>query len=209
MLQHFGERAAAAVHETSPWKIFVADFLSLRPAFKFALAFSVAAAVAATWFAVDTFKAKQQLETERVALQQKEKTLQQQLTEEQSRTKELVEKLEAERTQAKLPVISFVLSPGALRDVGSMQKIVLPKKPALIELKLDLEGEAEIESYDAVLYGERNEIVKRWEGVRSVRRTSGLQLSLSLQSRLLEAQRYRIELVGKKRLAYSFGVVGK
>jgi anti-sigma factor RsiW len=210
ILQHFGERTEAAVRQTSSWEHLVVDFLSVRSAFKFAIAFSIAAAIAATWFAVETINEKRQLESERVTLQQKEKALQQQLSDEQSRAKDLAENLEAERTQAKLPVISFVLSPGGMRDVGSEQKIVLPKTPAVVVFRLDIEAVQQRDTYDAVLYDERIGIVKRWEGVQSVRSATGLQLTLSLQSRLLEARRYKIELVGKRgRLEYAFGVVGR
>jgi hypothetical protein len=204
MLQQFSERAAA-VHETSSWKIFVADFLSLRPAFKFALAFSVAAAIAASWFAIETISEKLQLEAERSLLEQKEKTLQQQLADEQLRSRDLAENLE----KAKLPIVSFVLSPGNVRSAGDVPNLLLPSSPAQLMLQLDLEGVKQTGRYDAVLYDERNAVVKRWEGLQTVRGANGLQVGLSLPSRLLEARKYRIELAGKKKIEYLFGVEGR
>jgi hypothetical protein len=208
MLQQFSERAAVAVHETSSWENFVADFLSLRPAFKFALAFSVAAAIAASWFAIETISEKRQLETARVALQQKEKTLQQQLADEQLRSRDLAENLE----KAKLPIVSFVLSPGNVRSAGDVPNLLLPSSPAQLMLQLDLEGVKQTERYDAVLYDERNAVVKRWEGLQTVRGANGLQVRVALECKVLKAQRYRIVLAGKGKtqtIQYSFGVGGR
>ncbi len=202
-----GQTQPAHAHPTPGWlRQLMEDFFMLRPVFKFAVAFSVVAIMVGSWLLFRTTIFRQESQTQQaqqIATQPKEEP--KSITEQPPIGSEEKDA----RQKPKTAVITFVLSPGAMRDVGSMQRIVLSKTPAMVEMKLDLEGENEIENYDAVLYDERNKMVKRWKGLRSVRRANGLQVSLSLPSTVLEARRYRIELIGKRRFEYSFGVEGR
>lgn len=192
----------------SPFAAVMDWFRFMQKSTQLAFALCLLVASAGAWFTMRFFTLTESLNTlgaERSQLEQKEKALQEQLADEQQRSRDLAENLD----KAKLPVISYVLSPGGVRSAGDVPKLILPSSPVQLELRLDLEGVKQSERYDAVLYDERNVIVMRWEAVRSMRRANGLQVSLSLQSRLLEARRYRIELDGKNEFVFSFAVGGR
>lgn len=184
-------------------------FRSMQKTTQLAFALCLLVAIAGAWFTMRFFLltgSLNTLEAERSQLQQKEKSLQQQLVDEQQRSKDQAENLE----KAKLPVLSFVLSPGGVRSAGDVPRLLLPSSPAQLLLLLDLESVRQSERYDAVLYDERNTVVKRWEGVQSMRSANGFQVSLALEVKLLKARRYRIELAGESLSGeYWFGVDGR
>ena len=194
------------------WRATVMEwFRSMQKTTQLAFALCLLAALAGGWFAIRfaiLTGSLNTLEAERSLLEQKEKTLQQQLADEQLRSRDLTENLE----KAKLPIVSFVLSPGSVRSAGDAPKLLLPSSPAQLLLLLDLEGVTQSESYDAVLYDERNAIVMRWEGLQCVRGANGLQVGLVAETKLLKARSYKIDLVGKRKsekVEYLFAVNGK
>jgi hypothetical protein len=111
------------------------------------------------------------------------------------------ERVQRERTEPDfnnsqtLPFITVVLLPGAVRDAGGMQRVIVPAGSEAAKLQLALETD-EYPSYDAALQTPEGSIIWTEKGLRAVKTSAGTVISVWLSSNVLKPQDYILRING-------------
>jgi len=177
------------------WNSYVNEFLGLRPMLRVGFALFLLLGLFGFWAVIRSFTQRGEIQR----LEAEYKDIKQRLSSEQSRSKQLAEALEAERSKhPKLPVVSFVLLPGVLRSAESSPTLVLPKTPALVELKLEIESKESYPSYRVVLKREDGAVVWSEEGLTQSRSNMGGVIRFSIRSEILQRGDFMVELFGQQ-----------
>jgi anti-sigma factor RsiW len=186
----------------------------LRPqslAIKFSLAATALAVVLiGSWLIVGAMRLRTQLEqlqAERQALRRQEQQLQQQIAKQSARSDELAMQLERERDQsarleqelARLKpsqpfLVSFILSPGLVRDTDVPKRLVIPHAAQQLQLQLDLDEVERYKSYRALLRTAGGDEIWRQDRLQAQPTNSGKAVILRLSSRLFTKGEYILTL---------------
>lgn len=141
---------------------------------------------------------------------QKEKDFQDQIAAEETKRNELLTQLESERKlreevkqqleiekKRRIPVLSFVLSPGRLRNVGEIQKILLQSGSYKFLLQLDIESEKSYRSYRVVIRNKENVILWSKDGLSQEEVNGGKIVTAILESQIMRPGNYQLTLFGR------------
>jgi hypothetical protein len=124
-------------------------------------------AVGACWLAVESLRLRKRIEgmyAEKAVLLRREQEQQQQMAEQRARADHLAEQLRQEKKQqvqleqqlAKVQkpaslALSFVLTPGLVREGGHTPKLLIPKEAEVVRFELHIPGEDTYPSFRAAL----------------------------------------------------------
>jgi anti-sigma factor RsiW len=199
------------------WRSLKPYFSVQSAAMRFSLATLAIMLLVSLWLAIGTVRMQNELNRFRVEQVAQEDRLQQQARQERARADELNLKLKREMDenamlkqelsemqtqparQRQIPpsALSLVLAPTVVRDQATgMKKLHIPQGVRLLKLQLNLKGEVEYKSYQAILLTADG--AERWSQsmLRAERTDSGRAIILKLPSRLLAEGDYELILKG-------------
>jgi hypothetical protein len=192
------------------WQSLKSFFSVQSTAMRFSLATLAIMLLVSIWLVVGTVRLQNEFDRFREERIVQEDQLQQQAQQERARADELNLRLKREidekamlkaqsgqQRKRPIPVISLILTPSFVRDkTTDMKKLHIPPGTSLLKLQLNLKGEVEYKSYQAILLTADG--AERWSQsiLWSKRTGSGQAIVLSLPSRLLEEGDYELRLKG-------------
>lgn len=196
------------------WQPWLAGLRPPRPAFQLALvAVAAMVIVGGVWLIVETGRTRSQLaklQAERQELLQREQELQKQAAQKQKRSDELLEQLQRERSEiarleqelakqqtSRPTIVSFFLIPGAVRDIGELRKLVIPRRADSVQLRLNFESDADYKNYSASLIQttDGNEVWKG-HGLQARPANRGKIVIVRLPASILTPGEYELMLQG-------------
>lgn len=208
------EVAAAAPAAAEPWwGRLLLSMRSPKLAWGFSLAVILLMAAVGVWSLIETRRLRQELattEAERATQEQRERELQQQVTDERVRTEKLSEELERLRgreqitvpsptlpTKAAPTLASLVLTVGGIRSADSAPPAVLiiPAEAQRVLLQLNLR-ESNYSNYRAALNSASGAQVFAWSRLTPRTTKSGQTLALDMPARRLSTGDYILTLRG-------------
>lgn len=219
MARAFGESGAAEISapitasiEESSWRRSILTFFSARNP---ALQFSMAAAISllllgGLWLFWQNRSLQSQIEQARA----EEDRWRRQAAGRQTRSDELAAQLERERAEreklqneldqartepapsSKLAFVSFLLSPGLIRDRDEPEKLVIPRAARQIRLQLDTAGDDDYRSFRAELRTARGNLVWSQDQLSTQSTDTGAAVPLILPAGVLSAGEYELALRG-------------
>jgi hypothetical protein len=174
------------------------------------------------WLLVGNWRLQNRLNEslgEQALLQEKERDLQRLLTEERTRAEELTDDLQREQSlresleqnvaflrarEERTPpgmspaptVASFLLTPGLLRGMGDMDRVVLPADANLIQLRLDL-GVDDYESYRVTLHEAEGDEIMSQAKLKAETIDDKIVVVLTLPAKVLSHADYYLRLSGQ------------
>lgn len=167
------ERTKDQVTQPSFYKAFLALFRVQNPFVQYSFAaIALVLTVGISWSIVKVRRLQSevgQIRDHQATSQISVNSLTQQLSEAQKRSQDLMEQLgQQQQSRSALEeqlalmqrpaIVSFPLTPGQVRDFGSMKKLVVPPAAKLVELSLAVDGE-NYNNYRAALQGSSGEEV--------------------------------------------------
>lgn len=213
------DQAPAAASEKSSWRPFrraILSFFSLRaPALPFAMAAAMLLlALAGGWLLwqnrnlrseLDRAQAERsQLQREAALATEQQQTRGDELSAALDRERAEREKLEKEldRARAQQPssatpaFVSFLLSPGLVRDRDEPEKLLIPSTARQIRLRLDTGGDDDYRSFRAELRTMRGALILSRDGLSGRATASGLIVPLTISASALSPGEYELTLKG-------------
>jgi anti-sigma-K factor RskA len=209
------DEAPATASEKRSWRDSVLAFFSLRsPALQFSLAAALLLAIGGGWLLWQNRSLRSQL----AQAQAEQSRLQRQaeLANEQQRARgnELAaaldreraerEKLQKEMDQARAQqpssatpaFVSFLLSPGLIRDRDEPEKLDIPSTARQIRLRLDTGGDDDYHSFRAELRTMRGALILSRDGLSKRATASGSVVPLIISASALSPGEYELTLKG-------------
>jgi hypothetical protein len=156
------------------------------------------ALAAAGYLLAENARLQNQIEDSRYVrgrLEERERQLQTQLTEQRSASAETAKELAKKQGSVELGILSFTLR-AATRGPSSVQTVAIPTEAATVRLQLPLEPD-DFPRYDVALQeAGTNQTVWRGDGLPAIS-TGGVKvLSVTVPARLLQPRFYTIEVTG-------------
>jgi hypothetical protein len=212
-------QAPVAAPEKSSWRRFRPDLLSFFSLRAPALPFAMAAALllltlSGGWLLwqnrnlraqLDRAQAEQsrmQREAELASQQQRTRgeELATALDRERAEREKLQQELDRARGQQSPPAspafVSFLLSPGLVRDRGEPEKLSIPSTARQIRLRLDTGGDDSYRSFRAELRTMRGALILNRDGLSGRATASGLIVPLTISASALSPGEYELTLKG-------------
>jgi hypothetical protein len=192
------------------WQSLKSYFRVQNPAVRFSMAALAIMLLVSIWLVVGTVRLQNEFDRLREERMVEVDQLQEQAQQERARADELSLKLKREidenvmlkaqsgqQRKRLIPVISLVLTPSFVRDeTTGMKKLHIPPGISLLKLKLNLKGEVEYKSYQAILLTADGAEGWSQDMLRAQRTDSGQAIILKLPSRLLAEGDYELRLKG-------------
>lgn len=164
------------------------------------------------WLTKETVSLQDQLaqqKKEQMSLLALGQELQQQLTQQHKRDEQLAAQLQREQEQRTRleqelakpqllrPVtVSFVLTPGLVRDIEGTKRLIIPQNTQSVKLQLDLENEDVYKSYRAVLKTAEGDEIWSQNMLKARQTDSGNAIILDLPSLIFSNNDYMLILYG-------------
>jgi hypothetical protein len=213
------DEAPAAASEKSSWRESILSFFSLRaPALQFAMAAALLLlALGGGWLLwqnrnlrseLDRAQAEQsRLQREADLATEQQRTRGDELSAALDRERAEREKLEKELDQARAQqpssatpaFVSFLLSPGLVRDRDEPEKLLIPSTARQIRLRLDTGGDDDYRGFRAELRTMRGALILSRGGLSRQAMGSGSIVQLTISAGTLSPGEYELTLKGVSR----------
>lgn len=192
---------------------FFEEFINFHPVVKYGFITGMFLILIGTWFTVRFYIIQndvKDIQTEISELKEKEKELHQQLLNERGSKEKIAQRLQAELLkkeriakeldiikQKKIPLLSFVLSPGLLRSLNEYPKLALPSGNYLVSLQLDIESEKDYTLYRAMIKTIDGSTIWSQDALKHIDIEGSKSVNITVQSQVLANDKYRLTLIGK------------